>query len=178
MEPSEDGRSLCFEDILSDLFEVEEGSGALALDLRWNEPGFMLVSSRTKNTDAEGATFGQGIPAVYEDSLIQAGTRVRLIQLTDNSQLRTNLGFMNGSPNPLTLNVEFFGADGISLGVDSLVLKPYSYEQWNRAFRRVVNGSVDNGYVDVWTTTPGGRFYAFASVVDMVKNDPTFVKPQ
>jgi hypothetical protein len=175
------GRSVFFQDILAGLFDLASASGALVVDLDYANDGlydYVLLMSRTKNTDSQGATFGQGIPAVAEENLIPADSRVRLIQLAENNDLRTNIGFMNGTAIPVTLNVEFFNGEGASLGIDTISLQPYSYDQWNRAFNRVGKATVENGYVDVWTATSGGLFYTYGSVIDMYKDDPVYVLPQ
>jgi virginiamycin B lyase len=172
----EPGTSALYQDILPGLFEVQAGSGALRFDV--DDGAEALFMSRTKNTDADGATFGQGIPSVSGEALIPFGRKVRLIQLAENEALRTNVGFMNGTGQNIAVSVEFFTGGGTSLGEDSLFLRPYSYQQWNQAFNRVSQAGIDNGYADVWTTTDGGTFTTYGSVVDNLKGDPTYVLPQ
>ena len=51
----------------------------------------LLVESRTFNQTDDG-TFGQSIPGVPASDLVQAGTRVRVLFLTENEAYRSNLG--------------------------------------------------------------------------------------
>ena len=56
-----------------------------------------------------------------------------------------------------------------------MVLPPLSNKQLNRIFR---HHAPVNGYVDVWTTTPGAAFTCYGSVLDNVTSDPTTILPR
>ena len=168
--------SVAYPDAVRDLIGIAHGSGALRFDVL--DGGYLLVTSRTKNTDGDGATFGQGIPSIHAEDLIVSHEKVRLLQLSEDEHYRTNIGFMNASQTPITIHVDFFSATGVLLGQDWLDLLPYSFEQWDRAFDRIEAGKVQNGYVDVWTETEGAAFYTYGSVVDEMRNDPTYIEPQ
>ena len=110
--------------------------------------------------------------------VVPEGVRVRLIQLAENVAFRTNIGFLNGSDVPVRVEVEFFLADGTSLGLDFIDLPPFAVSQWNGALNRVTSAPVDDAYADLWTQTPGGRFTCYASVVgNDAFNDPTTILP-
>jgi hypothetical protein len=167
------GQALRYRDIWGEYM----GEGAGAIEVRVGDPATAVVTSRTFNTSDDG-TFGQGIPPAVRDQMIGYGDTARLIQLAQNPAFRTNVGFLNPTTADLDLVVEFMTADGVSLGTDTLNLLPLSSAQWNKAFNRVSSDRVDDGWVEVWTTTEGGRFFTYGSVVDKGTQDPTTILSQ
>ena len=55
-------------------------------------------------------------------------------------------------------------------------LPAWGNTQLNRVFNDVA--PIEAAYVDVWTTTTGGMFGAYGSVLDQLTSDPTTVMPQ
>ncbi len=172
-------QSARYENIVGDLFGFE-GAGALAFV--FSDRVDAILTSRTFNTLSESGTegtFGQAIPSVSEDELIPENTKVRLIQLSQDEEFRSNIGFMNATVENIRINVDFFLADGTYLGGDFQDLASFSNLQWNNAFARVTTDDVPDGWVEVWTETPGGLFTVYASVIGNDDfNDPTTVTPQ
>jgi len=150
------------------------GDGGGAINVCVSDPAAAGVISRTYNTSDAG-TFGQTL--VGMQGSIAKGETARLGFLSENANFRSNIGFANTSAVPMTINVEFFTADGTSLGTKSQELLPYSNTIWAKAFTKVTSDAVDLGYVDVWTITDDASFLAYASVVDNATNDPTTVWP-
>jgi hypothetical protein len=167
--------SVAYADIWQEM-ALGEGAGAINVCVA---PGSRAgVSSRTYNTGAEG-TFGQSIVGISAGSaqLIGTNERVRLGFLFENDDFRTNLGFMNATESPVTIWVEFYTAEGTSLGLRSLTLEPLSNSQWNRAYAKVTQDAVTGGFVDVWSATEGAEFLTYASVVDETTGDPSTIWP-
>jgi hypothetical protein len=164
-----------YRDIVADMFGVAEGAGAIRFDAL--SDGTPLLASRTKSTDGDGATFGQGVPAVDSRDLFADRQRVRLLQLNEGLRFRTNIGFMSGSVVPITLQVEFRSGAGEFLASDVIELPPFGAGQWNQPLRRLGFANVVNGYADVWTDTAGALFTVYGSMIDNAKNDPTFIAP-
>ncbi|MCD4751016.1 MAG: hypothetical protein K8R59_16715, partial [Thermoanaerobaculales bacterium] len=155
------------------------GDGVGSINVCVSDPDFAGVVSRTYNTSDLG-TFGQiivGMKGITPEKLIVTGETVRLGFLTQNDDFRTNVGFMNVGAGAITINAEFFAADGTSLGTGSIPILPYSNDQWNRAFREVTTDDVDLGYIDVWSDTDGAEFLTYASVIDNNTDDPTTMWP-
>jgi len=155
------------------------GDGAGAINICVSDPDAAGVNSRTYNTSDEG-TFGQsivGMKGMTPEKLIGSGEKVRLGFLSQNSAFRTNVGFMNAGATGITINAEFFTADGTTLGTSSIDIPPFSNNQWNRAFRKVTTDSVDLGYIDVWSDNGDASFLTYASVVDNGTDDPTTIWP-
>ena len=152
-------------------------SGAAALRITVNS-GTLLVSSRTFNQLDKG-TFGQSVPAITRAGALAFGQVGRLIGLSHDPSLatgyRTNIGLVNASPAGIHVVLDFRLNDGSLLGIAAYDLLPYEFRQIDRAFETVTGQEVSDGFVEVQTTTAGARFFAYASVIDNMTGDPTFV---
>jgi PKD repeat protein len=167
------GMTATYSDVLGEVFNAEDGAlGALAVISNNSDLIFM---SRTFNQGADG-TFGQSIPGYAMSQLIPENMRMRIIFMLQNDDYRSNLGLMNGVGSPITVNFEIFGSDGTSLGTGSRELAAWSNTQINRVLNSYA--PITGAYIDVWTTTPGGMFAAYGSVLDNLTDDPTTVLPQ
>ncbi len=167
------GRSLRFADVLASVFGVEDGRAAtlrITPDL-----GRFVAVQRTYNDQPTG-TFGQFMAAAPEDAAVPHGQTACIVQLSqsasDSGGFRTNLGLVNATGDPIAITAELYRADGLLLGSRSYSLPAYGYRQDDRVFRRVTAGDVEDGYALLRTTTAGGRFLAYASVVDNLSGDP------
>jgi len=177
------GRSLRLGDVLFAEFGVD-GSAAMVLT---PSSGRIIATSRTYNLLGEdnalglpeGSTFGQYIPSVPSEESIRFGGQGRLIQLSHSTSAdggaRANLGLVNATGAELKVKVELFTAGGERLGIVNRTLEPYEFEQLNRVFDRVTGDDVDDGYAVLSTSTPGGAFFAYASVVDNLTGDPVAI---
>ncbi len=172
----EAGRTARYSDVLSSLFGY---SGAAALRIS-NSVGMVAVTSRTYNLTANG-TYGQFVGGVLSPAAINAGQEGRLIQLTHNratdSGFRTNIGFVNATGGPITIDVEMYAADGSFFGAKSYTLDPYGFRQVDKIFQQVTGGDVADGYAVLGTPTAGGAFFAYATVIDNRTGDPVYVTP-
>lgn len=169
-----EGRSATYADILRSVFSF---NGAAALRIT-PTAGDVLLASRTYNQATSG-TFGQFVPGHGIQQAIITGTSGRLIQLSHDPSLktgfRTNLGFVSASVVPIDIEIRFATAIGRQLGTHTFQLKPYEFKQLDKAFELVSTELVSGGYVTVRSTTTGGVFFAYASVVDNSTGDPVFV---
>ena len=133
--------------------------------------------SRTYNAPSAKVTgtYGQSIPAVGTDDFIQHGEKRRILFVSENADLRTNIGCQNGTDASTVVYLDLFSSDGTALGREMLVLKPLGNEQVNRIFD---GHNPVNGYVDVSLVQPGRYVYCYGSVLDNVTSDPTTIPPQ
>jgi len=161
-------------DVLMTSFS-HEGTGALEVVA---SSGGIIASSRTFNTTDDG-TFGQFLRGTPSSDVISSGQSARLTQLTqdvnDTTGFRTNLGFVNRSSVATTINVAMWSSSGTHLGDLTVHLAPFEHRQINRVFRQVTSTAIVNGTVTVSTSSSGGGFVAYASVVDNVSGDPVFI---
>ena len=106
----------------------------------------------------------------------RSATVTQLTQDVDDAAgFRTNLGFVNRSPVAITVDVALHSASGADLGDLAVQLLPFEHRQLNRVFRRVTSAPVADGHVTVSTSTAGGSFVAYASVVDNTSGDPVYI---
>jgi hypothetical protein len=168
------GMAVRYDDILESVFGFT-GSAGLKIEATTGE---ILAVSRTYNRTDEG-TYGQFIGAALEGEAIGDGQEGRIIQLSHNrsgdSGFRTNVGFLNCTGSTAAVQVELRTSEGELLGSRSYSLGPFMFTQKDRIFEEVTTSDVADGYVVTRTTTTGGRFFAYASVVDNRTGDPIYI---
>jgi len=161
-------------DVLDTVFS-HEGTGAIEVH---SLSGDLIVASRTFNTTDAG-TFGQFLPGVGPAATITSGQEARIVQLaqdtTDDTGFRTNIGFVNRAPTTTNVKTDLYTSDGVHLGTVTTRLDPFEHRQINRIFRQVTSVPVTNGYAVITTSSAGGSFVAYASVVDNASGDPIFI---
>jgi hypothetical protein len=169
------GQSIQYENVLNAVFGLEpDVAGSIAMVA---DSADVIAMSRTYNVPGAkiAGTFGQGLPGIPSDQLIGFGQTKRIIFMSENDDIRANVGCVNGLATPLRINIDMYDATGAALETRTMDLGPWSNNQINRIFR---NYAPVNGYVDVSTPTDGGAFYCYGSVLDNLTSDPTTVLPQ
>ncbi|MEW6337895.1 MAG: hypothetical protein AB1625_10915 [Acidobacteriota bacterium] len=168
------GQSAHYGDVLLDVFGFTGKAAIRIIPVEGN----VMATSRTFNQAAAG-TFGQFVPGQPRYRAIAYGQVGRMIGLFHDPGLavsfRTNIGLVNASPGPISVELKFIAANGIRIGTTLVELLPYEFRQFDRAFEEVTGGVVSGAYVTARTTTSGGKFYAYASMVDNVTNDAVFI---
>ena len=159
------------EDVVGALGET--GAGGLGLTV--DGPG-LVASTRTFSSEA-GGTFGQHIGGVAADQTLAAGDTAVLAGLAGNGGFHTNLGVLNLGDLPLTVRFQLFVADGTALGERQLTVAARGYAQQVSVLATLTGAVVRGGYALVSSDDAGAAFTAWASVVDDVSHDPTFIAP-
>jgi hypothetical protein len=163
-------------DVVSTLFGYE-GSGALRIAPL---EGPAAAFSTTYNAASTGR-LGQGVAAARQSEAAVFGEEVRLLQLSGSGDRatgkRTNVGFLNLSSLPIDVEVSLFRSPRVAAGTLTTTLAPLEWRQLTDVFG-LVSAQVDDGFAIVRTTTPGGRFLAYASVVDNASGDPFYLPGQ
>ncbi len=169
------GAGVRYENVLAEVFDADpNAAGALAITA---DNAFLGVMSRTYNvpTAKIAGTFGQAIPGIPESNLIMQGETKRIIFMSENDDLRANLGCVNGVNDSVRIFIDLFDDAGALLETKTMDLNPWSNNQINKIF-----GDYDptNGYADVRTNKAGAAFYCYGSVLDNLTSDPTTILPQ
>jgi hypothetical protein len=141
--------------------------------------GRIMVDGRTYNDQPTGR-FGQSMPATRRGEALQHGEQARLIGLSHEPTLtsgyRTAIGLVNASPAEIVVEIELHSRFGTRYGTArSYTLQAYEFRQIERVFELVTPNAVDGGFALVRTTTAGARLFTYASVVDNLTGDPTYV---
>ena len=171
----EAGEAVRWEDVLGQAFGVDDGTNAVGALAFISDSSDLKFFSRTYNQTLEG-TFGQAIPGFAADDLIPSGEMKRILFFTENSDYRSNIGILNGTGAPMTIQWRRYIADGTMVDEAEAELPPWGNVQLNRVFSG--EAPVVGGYIDVWTETEGAAFTAYGSVLDNDSSDPTTVLPQ
>lgn len=149
--------------------------GGLAVEASGED---LLAMSRTYNLPSAkvAGTFGQELPGIPAGRMIRSGVKKRILFMSENDDVRSNVACQNGSRQTVRVLIELFNAEGELLKTRTMFLAPWSNNQITRVFRD--HAPIEAGYVDVWTTTAGASIACYGSVLDNVTNDPTTVLPQ
>ncbi|MCU0290561.1 MAG: PKD domain-containing protein [Thermoanaerobaculaceae bacterium] len=168
------GQSERFPDVLESIFGF---SGAATLRIV-PTVGRVMATSRTYNDQPSG-TFGQFIPAAGTVETVPFAQPARLVGLAQSpgtdQGFRTNIGFVNTTSRTLSLECLLLRGDGSTAGAQSWQLKPYEFKQIDRIYTKVTSAEVTDGYAVLSTSTLGGGFLAYASVIDNRSGDPVYV---
>jgi hypothetical protein len=133
------------------------------------------LTSRTYNQAAAG-TFGQYYPACTVRDGLVAGDVGVLPQLGKSPRVRTNVGILNLGGAACSVRVRLFDRTGVQKGtVRTITADPGRWKQENDIFGTSGAGEVEGAYATVEVETPGGRIWAYASVVDVATGDPTTI---
>ncbi|MCK5378356.1 MAG: LamG domain-containing protein [Acidobacteria bacterium] len=157
---------------VEDVVLSEFGEGSLAAAFRFCSPFPLQVASRTYNKGEKGS-FGQGIPGLDSGKGIRDGSSGHIIGVSENELFRTNLGWVNMTSSPATLELKFIDGASADLGELSVDIPPYGHGQLNQVFTEVTNEDVNNGRIQVRPV--GSRVIFYASVVDNPTGDGTFM---
>jgi uncharacterized repeat protein (TIGR01451 family) len=135
-----------------------------------------FASSRTYAVTSAGGTFGQYVPAVPYTNFVGQKAVISLQQIAQSESYHTNIGLVEGSGKPVSVQVRIFGATGAQLGDFSQKLSGGQYIQVNN-LNDVLKKALDDGRIEVEVTEGEGKVTAYASVIENKTNDPLLVPP-
>jgi hypothetical protein len=171
------GQTLSWPNPLDELFSFG-GAGALRLVPRF---GPVAVRSLTANV-AAGTPHGALLPALTDDDLIRSGVRARMSGLAHDpvpeAAVRTNIGLLNLAPVTIIVRVEPYAHGPRPLGRLDQKLRPGEFLQIDDVFAKVKAGKVGNGSAVVQTSSRGGAFLAYASVIRGPDAPAVYVFPE
>ena len=155
-------------DVLSS-FNATSGSGALFLS--WSASTGPVVTSRTYTSVETGGTYGQSI-----DPIATLGTTSYVPGLRNDASFRSNVGFVNGGPEPETFTVLVLSPFGTELARNTVTLAATEQRQYSvsalfpnvnsSSFTLAIQGDAD------------ARLFAYGSMVDNASGDPVFFAGQ
>jgi hypothetical protein len=171
------GQVKSLNNILPNLWQLTRTGGAVAIDA----PGTssLVVTARTYSRDSDGGTYGQFIPGVTALEGVGSGERaLEVLQLEQSDQYRTNLGLVEVTGHPVT--VEVLGQTGTKITARTeFQLNGNEFRQVGRVFEQLgFSGASYTGRVSVRVIGGTGRVAAYGSVVDNKTIDPTYVPAQ
>lgn len=161
-------------DVLVSLFGIETGASASGA-IRFASDRPLVVSSRTWNATARG-TYGAHLAGVAGGRAATPGRPGILPQLKRGASSRTNVGLTNLGETEAAATIRLFAANGTGLGSAKAVTVPAgALVQVDDVFTSCGAGDAAIAWARVEVATPGGRVFAYASVIDNATSDPTIV---
>jgi uncharacterized repeat protein (TIGR01451 family) len=162
--------------VLQSTFGVSNDGGAVHITTA--KGSNLIATARTFNQTAAG-TYGQFISAVTPNDAVGASSRpLQLLQLEESDRFRTNVGLAEVSGKPARVQVTVVPADSrVSASVE-LDLAANQFRQLNQILKSFNLDSAYNARVTVKVISGEGKVTAYASVIDALTNDPTYVPAQ
>ena len=157
---------------LLDVFGMPSGVGALAIEATsaTSSPD-LRISSRTFTNGTVG-TYGQQVPAVSSEGLVQT---TYLTGLASNDSFRTNIGAVNRSSNSVPVTLTLFESDGNEVGSASFSVPGNSFGQTGltQHFPQLAGRSLDTLSMRI-SASQADAVSVYASIVDNRTQDPVY----
>lgn len=163
--------------VLPTLFGLTRTGGAVTVDAPGNVP--LVLTARTFSRDSSGGTYGQFIPGVTATDAVGLGERgLELLQLEQSPQYRTNLGLVEVTGKPVTIEILATAPQSKTSAVVQMELQGHEFRQPRIFTQMGFTNAVYNGRITVRVIGGEGRVAAYGSVVDNRTVDPTYVPAQ
>ncbi len=170
------GQVQTFNAALRQFFGITNDGGALSITTTATTP--LVATARTYNQTSNG-TYGQFIPAVTANDAAALGTRpLQILQIEESDRYRTNVGFAEVTGKAARIEVTAVPSDSKVAASTQIDLGPNQFVQYPQLLKSLGLTNMYNARVSVKVISGQGRVTAYASVIDMLTNDPTFVPAQ
>ncbi|HEU4886888.1 MAG TPA: IPT/TIG domain-containing protein [Thermoanaerobaculia bacterium] len=161
---------------LTTVFDTANDGGAIHITTA--EPSRLIATARTYSQNSTG-TFGQFISAVTTNEAAGVGTRpLQLLQIEESNRYRTNIGLAEVTGNPVKVEISIVPPDTKFTVVTEVTLAANEFRQIGSLLRAVGLPDTYNARVAVRAIEGAGRVTAYASVIDQVTQDPTYLAAQ
>jgi hypothetical protein len=163
-------------DLLRSQFSLTNINGALHVTS--DAPAPLVATARTYNKTSSG-TYGQFIPGVFDTQGVGYGGRtLQLLQIEQSPQFRTNLGLVEMSGNDVTVEVSAIVPGALAAPSRRYTLRPNEFQQISPILPALGVTEAYNARLTIQVVGGTGTINAYASVVDMSTQDPTYVPAQ
>ncbi len=161
-----DKQQYVFVEVLDSLFSAG-GTGALRIVAASGTVEVTAVETKEPSgvwmhRHARVSPVGEQVPAHHPASIIH---------LTENANRRTDIGVANTSGLTIDVTIDLRDAAESVLGRRITQLLPFSHIELGGIFASIGHPEVDDGLARVFTSTPGGSFFAYAVVTDLNTQD-------
>ena len=165
-----------FDRALSSLFDTTNDGGAV--HIKTADPAKLIATARTYN-QTTGGTYGQFISAVTPAEATGLGSRpLQLLQVEESERFRSNVGLVEVTGKPVRIEISAVPPDTKFTAVTELDLQPNEFRQLGSLLKSMGLDGTYNARVTVRVIEGDGKVTAYASVIDMITNDPTYVPAQ
>jgi uncharacterized repeat protein (TIGR01451 family) len=165
-----------FDKTISSLFNKTNDGGAV--HIATSTASRLVATARTYN-QTTGGTYGQFISGITPSEATGVGSRpLQILQVEESNRFRSNIGLAEVTGQPIKLEITVVPADTKISVVTEVQLQANEFRQINSLLRSVGLTDTYNARVSVRAIDGAGRVTAYASVIDMLTNDPTYVPAQ
>ena len=165
-----------FDKTLASLFQTTNDGGAVHITTA--EPAKLIATARTYNETSAGS-YGQFISAVTIAETAGVDSRpLQLLQVEETDRFRSNIGLTEVTGNEVTLEISVVPPDAKFTAIAEVTLKPNEFRQMGSLLASMGLDDTYNARVTVRAISGTGRVTAYASVIDMETNDPTYIPAQ
>jgi hypothetical protein len=175
------GHADTYRDVLRTVFGLASNTDYGAIQITSDSAG-LIIDSVTTTAAAAPLTgrFGQSVPGIPSSGWISLGGKGTIVGVREDATARTNLVLANASEINVEIDIALYADDGSQLGATRTeVLPPLGMKQIGRIIEAITGArNTANATLVLWTPTGGGRFTAFASLVNNGTNDPATILPQ
>ncbi|HYN40464.1 MAG TPA: hypothetical protein VE129_01705 [Thermoanaerobaculia bacterium] len=171
-------QAVTYEDVLGSVFGLTQDFGAIRLTANVATLN-VLGQTSTPDPSKPGGTFGQSVPAFAAADLLTSGALRSVVGIREDTSFRTNLILANAGTAQVKVTGTLLSASGAVLGAGEWTLDPLGMTQVTRVVRDLgVTGNVRDAQLLLTTSTTGGSFAAYATVIDNITNDPRTLLPR
>jgi uncharacterized repeat protein (TIGR01451 family) len=165
-----------FDKALSSIFNATNDGGAVHITTA--NVAKLIATARTYNQTGSG-TYGQFISAVTPNESAGVESRpLQLLQVEESDRFRSNIGIVEVTGKPVRLEIAVVPPDAKFTAVTEVFLNGNEFRQFGSLLKSVGLADTHNARVTVRVIDGEGRVTAYASVIDMLTNDPTYVPAQ
>ncbi|HEV7920806.1 MAG TPA: hypothetical protein VGR02_08465, partial [Thermoanaerobaculia bacterium] len=161
---------------LSTLFGISNDGGALHITTAANVN--LIATARTYN-QTTGGTYGQFISAVTPDQAVGLADRaLELLQVEESDRYRSNIGIAEVGGKAVKVRISVTPPDSKITAQTEIELGPNAFKQLPSLLKSIGYDGTYNARVSVKVIEGEGRITAYASVIDAITQDPTYVGAQ
>lgn len=167
---------LFIEDVVGDLNGGNDGTGPVevASDLPIEVSWRVYNAIPAQAACFPGASFGMSGAGVPSDGTLGPGDVGFLPQLREDAVARTNIALSNTGSTPAQATVTLYDGSGAVIGSYDVTVPPKQISQERAFASKAGQTNLKNGSARV-SMTVGSGLIAYATVIDNLTNDPSFV---
>ena len=173
------GEVAVLDNILPTLFNVSGSGGSVVVTTP--STSSLVATARTYTNRADNGTYGQFIPGVTPPDGVANGERaLQVLQLEQSDRFRSNLGLVELTGNPVTVEVQLYTPDSKTTPSFPVTLAPNEFRQLGGVIAMFLGTGTQtyNARASVKVIGGTGRVSAYGSVIDNQSADPTYVPAQ
>ena len=164
--------TVTIDDVVRTKFGIENGTGAIQIDLDDDAASKIAITSRTFNDVSVNGELGQDIPAVALDDAAKAGDMTVLSAPSSVVKNRFNFGLYAATV--ATVQWELLRADGTLAATKQLSYAAGTQNQYNGGVASLFNAEPRDGDAIHASVTKGSAIF-YGSAINNFTGDPTFV---